>query len=203
MNDVAFARKCAGGDKKSWDEFVNRYSRLIYNYIHATLRIKGLDNTAENIINDLFQEVYLSLVKDNCRKLKGFKGKNNCSLASWLRQVTINITIDYIRRAKPAVAIDAREENEERLIQMPGLIVQPDLNSLSNKERFKSLLDCIKRLSVEDKYFLELHINQNLSLEEIRKLFRCSRGMIDMRKSRIIEKLRQCFKKKGFELSPE
>lgn len=197
MDDLEFVQSCVKGDKLAWDEFVNKYSRLIYNYIYSVLNTKGTHLTQENI-NDLFQEIFLLLVKDNFKKLKSYKAKNGCRLASWLRQVTINLTIDYLRKIKPTISID--EETDDDL-SLKEIIVDnsPSVTAtLVAKEKITHLKDCIKGLGTDDKYFLELHINRDLSLEELRNILHISRGAIDMRKSRIIDRLRECFKSKGF-----
>ena len=199
MNDLEFIQRCVRAEREAWDEFVDKYSRLIYNYIYSVLQTKGATLAQENI-NDLFQEIFLSLVKDNFKKLKSFKAKNNCSFASWLRQVVINATIDYIRKLKPVVSLD--EENEEK-VSLQDIL--PDdspfvRDTIIQEEVLLDLTDCISRLDNDDKYFLELHMQRDLSLEEIKDLLRVSRGAVDMRKSRLIEKLRECFKSKGFQL---
>jgi len=199
MDDLAFVQLCVKGDKRVWDEFIDKYSRLIYNYIYSVLKIKGSTFTQGNI-NDLFQEIILSLVKDNFKKLSSFKARNGCSLASWLRQVTVNFTIDYLRRLKPSISID--EENDEGLSLAEILSYDsPSVaDSLSQDEKLAHLKDCIDELDNDDKYFLELHINRGLSLQELKEHFKISRGAIDMRKSRIIGRLRDCFKSKGFDV---
>ncbi|MBM3245796.1 MAG: sigma-70 family RNA polymerase sigma factor [Candidatus Omnitrophica bacterium] len=199
MDDLEFVQRCVAADKKSWDEFVNKYSRLIYNYIHSVLKIKGYPAT-EEAVNDLFQEIILALVKDNFKRLRTFKGRNGCSLASWLRQVSVNFTIDYIRRLKPAVSIDEEDGAELSLRE-----ILPDESAgirvvLSHKERLLRLAECVEALGRDDKYFLELHINRGLALEDLMGHLRVSRGAIDMRKSRLMERLRECFKSKGFAL---
>jgi RNA polymerase sigma factor (sigma-70 family) len=200
MNDLEFVQRCIKGDKLAWDEFVEKYSRLIYNYIHSVLKIKGFLLTEENIA-DLFQEVLFSLVKDNFKRLSSFKGKNGCSLASWLRQVVINSTIDYIRKSR-AVMDSLDEENNDELslkdiLKDDSILVS---ESLIQEEKLAQLKGCIEGLDNDDKYFLELHINRGLELEELKRLLGISRGAIDMRKSRIISRLKECFKSKGFKL---
>jgi len=199
MNDLEFVQRCVKGDKKAWDEFLKQYSRLIYSYIHSVLNTKGVKFTQDNI-QDVFQEIFCSLIKDNFRKLNTFKARNGCSLASWLRQVTINFTIDYLRKTKPTVSID--EETDDGFSLKEILVNGSELASdtLSREERLKSLQECIDRLNNADKYFLELHINQGIKLEELKDHLRLSRGAIDMHKSRIIDRLRECFKSKGFKL---
>jgi len=199
MTDLEFVQQCVSGDKRAWDEFVDKYSKLIYNYIISILN-RYLNLSTQEHIQDIFQEIFLSLVKDDFRKLKTFKGKNGCSLASWLRQVTINYTIDYLRKLKPLASIDA--ENDDGLSLKSTLV--DDAASASdtsiNNEQIMQLSECINILEDEDKYFLELHFNQGVRLEDLKELLRASRGAVDMRKSRIIAQLRDCFKNKGFGL---
>jgi RNA polymerase sigma-70 factor (ECF subfamily) len=200
MDDLEFVQRCVKGDKQAWDEFVEKYSSLIYNYIHSVLKIKGRTFSQENI-NDIFQEILFSLVKNNFKKLSSFKSRNNCSLATWLRQVTVNSTIDYIRRIKPTISINEETDNDFSLAEILPSNSPSAAEILTHKEKLNSLKDCIDRLGAEDKYFLELHINRGLGLEGLKDFFRISRAAIDMRKSRIVERLKECFKSKGFVLS--
>ena len=197
MNDLEFVRRCVKGDKRAWNEFVERYSSLIYNYIHSVLKIKGRTYAHENI-NDLFQEIFLSLAKDNFKKLSSFQARNGCSLASWLRQVTVNFTIDYIRKLKPLVSIDEETDDGFSLAEILTSNSPSVTDVLSQEERLTHLKDCIDKLALDDKYFLELHIHRGLGIEELKAWFKISRPALDMRKSRIIERLRLCFKSKGF-----
>lgn len=201
MDDLEFVRRCASQDKQAWDEFVDKYSRLVHNYIHAVLADRNYLASKE-IINDLYQEVFLHLIKDDFKKLRQFKGKSGCSLASWLRIITINLTLDFLRRQKPDISLD--EEPQDSAQALIGFL--PDERNtepadiLSSQERFKNLYECINDLNSSDKYFVEMHIYRNVNLEYIRKTLNISRSAVDMRKSRIIERLKNCFKKKGFVL---
>lgn len=200
MDDLEFVQRCVQGDRQSWREFVDKYSRLIYNYIHSVSRAKGSSLTQENL-NDIFQEIFLSLVANNFNKLKSFKAKNGSSLASWLRQVSINAAIDHMRKIKPAL-ISIDEENDSDAGIKDTLADGGDLvsNRLLREEKLVHLKDCIGKLDTQDKYFLELYINKGVSLEELRQIMKVSRGSVDMRKSRIVDRLRNCFKGKGFML---
>ncbi|MFA4988735.1 MAG: sigma-70 family RNA polymerase sigma factor [Candidatus Omnitrophota bacterium] len=199
MDDLRFVQACVSGDKKSWNEFLLRYSRLIYNYIYSVLHIKGFTFAAEQV-EDVFQELFYSLIKDNCRKLSTYRGRNGCTLASWLRQVAINFTIDYLRKLKPALSIDA--EREGGLVFKDALVdVSADTEKLLNdSDRRQALSDCIGFLSSSEQYFLELFLNQGLNLEQIRECLKINRGAVDMRKVRIFRKLQDCFSRKGFQL---
>ncbi len=201
MDDLEFVRKCVSGDRRAWDEFVDKYSRLIYNYIYSVLKSKGAVSLQENV-NDIFQDIFTSLVADNFKRLKSFKGKNGCSLASWLRQVAVNATIDFVRKTRPGISIDREDENGLSLMDILKDKSEPIPEVLFQSEKLEQLTDCIKKLNPADKYFLELHVNQGITLEELKGLLGIPRGAVDMRKSRIIDRLRDCFGKKGFIFTP-
>ncbi len=198
MSDLEFVLKCVKGDKPVWEEFVDKYSRLIFNYINSVLKSKNINLFNKENTDDIFQEIFVLLRKDNFRKLRSFKAKNECSLASWLRQVTINYTIDYIRNLKPAMSLEEDSGDEHSLKDRIADDLPLASDYFFNKEKLIHLTDCIKKMSNDDKYFLELFINRGLSLEKIKGVLKVSRPAVDMRKARIIDRLKECFKSKGF-----
>jgi RNA polymerase sigma factor (sigma-70 family) len=199
MDDLEFVQRCLRQDKTAWNEFLTRYSRLIYNYIYSILNSGGYLSLGQHA-NDIFQEVITTLIKDDYRKLRSFQARNGCSLASWLRQVTINLTIDYLRRIKPAVSIDQED--------MEGFSLKYALKDesggvaekIEGAERYNALKECIERLSDSEKFFLELHFHRGLRLGDLKGILKLSRGAIDMQKSRLLDRLRDCFRSKGFAL---
>jgi len=197
VTDLEFVQKCVKGDSRSWDEFLKRYSRLIYKYIHSVL---NLNSSLHSHTDDVFQEFFSSLIADDYKKLRAFKAKNGCSLASWLRQITINFSIDYLRKLKLALSLDAENEDGASLkdILSDGSFSVAEL--LSQEEKLIALEDCLGELNNQSKLLIELNINQGIKLERLKDLFRISRGAIDMQKARIMDKLRECFKGKGFKL---
>jgi RNA polymerase sigma-70 factor (ECF subfamily) len=199
MDDLRFVQACVKGDKQSWNEFLSRYSRLIYNYIYSVLTVKGYSLPGEQV-EDVFQEIFYSLIKDNYKKLATYQARNGCSLASWLRQVTINFTIDYLRKLKPMVSIDIEIEEGLSLKDILRDLSKDAAEFLSDQDRRKTLKECVDLLDSGEQYFMELFLNQGLNLEQIKEYFKINRGAVDMRKRRIFQKLQDCFKKKGFKL---
>ena len=199
INDLEFVQRCLAKDGTAWDEFLDKYSRLIYSYILHVLNAKGC-SPAKDISQDIFQEIICSLIKDDSRKLRTYKARNGCSLASWLRQVAVNATIDYLRVQKSAVSLDEEVGDDFSLkdVLPDNKAAAPD--NLNSKERLASLTDCIEKLALDDKYFLQLHIDQGLRLQDLTGVLGLSRGAVDMQRSRILGWLRDCFKSKGFAL---
>ena len=199
MDDLGFVRQCLTKSPQAWSEFIDRYARLIYSYIHAILKIKGITFSQENI-DDLFQEFFLHLRRDNFKKLRNFSARNGSSLASWLKAVVVNFTIDYVRKTKEFISLE--EELGDDLMLKD--VVRDEKPSARDKvfaqEKIDKLKECISQLEQADRYFLELYLNRHIELEDLKEALRISRAAVDMRKKRILERLRDCFKKKGFVL---
>ena len=74
---------CLRGDKSAWDAFVQQYSALVYHTIRKTLTLHHADRR-DDVMEDLAQELFVSLLGDRCKKLRQFRGDRGCSVASWL-----------------------------------------------------------------------------------------------------------------------
>jgi RNA polymerase sigma factor (sigma-70 family) len=150
------------------------------------------------VINDLFQEIFLFITQDNYRKLRSFSARNGCKFSSWLHQVVVHRVLDFTRSHKPLVSLDAQNEEGDSLLE-----TIKDERALANdlaieQEKLRELADCINLLNNEDKYFLRLYLGRDLSPQELMVALRASRGAVDMRKARILGRLRDCFASKGY-----
>ncbi len=142
MTDLEFVQRCVNGDRLAWDEFIKRYSRLVYSYIYSVFKVKGYFSAPQDAVAELFQEIFLSLIKDNYRRLRSFKARNGCSLASWLRQVSINATINYLRGIKPVISLEAKDGLKESIVAESVSAVE----ECAQDEKVSLLKECIGRL---------------------------------------------------------
>ncbi|MDD4908222.1 MAG: sigma-70 family RNA polymerase sigma factor [Candidatus Omnitrophica bacterium] len=201
MDELRLIKRCVIKDKQAWDEFVDEYSRLIYNYIYAILRVKGREPGVESTA-DIYQGLFLSLCENNFKKLRNYQARNNCSFPSYLRVITINFTLDYLRKNNK-IPLSLDEDLAQEGLSLKGILAdnKPLLDeTVLIKEKYDQLADCIKVLTAQEKYLVQMHIYQGLDMGELAKLFKASRGSLDMRKSRILEKLKNCFRRKKFML---
>jgi len=172
---------CLGGDKAAWDGFVQQFSSLVYSTIYKTLTLHHSDS-GEHRVEDLYQEFFISILQDDCRKLGQFRGDRGCSMASWLRVVASRLTIDYLRRQRPADAevTDAIASD------------QPDaLSALAAQEEALSLAQALESLSARDRLIIELAYRRSLSAEESAAILKTSVGAFYTQKSRVLDKLRE------------
>jgi RNA polymerase sigma factor (sigma-70 family) len=193
MDEALFLQRCIRREPYAWDEFLATYSRLIYSTIYSTLKIKCCD-CDNSVVEDIFQESVVYLMKEDCRKLRSFQGRNGCTFASWLRVVIGNFTVSYVRALKIGKTEELPQDDSLASVSDSGTQGYVSGRTLTG---LASLHECIRMLTVDDRYFLVLHLQQGLTIEQLRRFFHVTRGALDMRKSRLIVRLKECFRRKG------
>lgn len=158
---------CLRGEKAAWDAFVLQYADLVYHTIKKTFTLYHVEARQE-LIEDLFQEFFLSILREDLKKLRQFRGDRGCNLASWLRLIAVRLTIDFLRSHRlPTVEVPD---------SLPS--AQPDPpGSLMGDEQAEQLSRALEVLPPRDRLFLELYYHKGLPPEEIaapRPLWRAS-----------------------------
>ncbi len=111
------------GSKAQWDAFVRRYAGLILSAVRTQAREAGE-------IEDLVQEVFVRLCKDDYRLLKTYDPAR-AGLSTWLTIVARSTARDVLRRrqpqttpydAVPEAALAAHAEPTERIKLPEGLL---------------------------------------------------------------------------------
>ncbi|MBM4261565.1 MAG: sigma-70 family RNA polymerase sigma factor [Deltaproteobacteria bacterium] len=176
---------CLRGDKAAWDTFVQQYSNLFYHTIRKTLTTHHVERQ-DDLIEELFQDIFVALSADGYRKLKQFRGDNGCTLASWLRTVAARLTIDSLRKPK------------ERLVEIPDNLPadRPNIDdTLAQRQQEQRLSEAIQELSDRDKLLVDLHYRKGLDPREIAAILHTSEAAVYTQKSRLIGRLRDILEK--------
>lgn len=95
LSSEELIKDCIKKDKRAWDIFVERYSKVVFWAIRDRLKRFGY-NFDEGDIEDIHQDVFISLWSDN--KLAQIKDKDR--VAGWLAMVAGNAAIDYFKKMK-------------------------------------------------------------------------------------------------------
>ena len=95
---------CVQGNKEAWNTFVEKYTNLIYHTINKTLKTYSSDLLYQ-VVSGIHNSVFLSLIKNDHRKLKQYEGRNGCTVVSWLMVVTSNFTLNFIKKQKQNILI--------------------------------------------------------------------------------------------------
>jgi RNA polymerase sigma factor (sigma-70 family) len=171
---------CLARDKKAWDTFVSQYSPLVYHTINSTLALYRAEPSREEI-EDLYQEFFVRLLRDEFKKLRQFKGERGCSLASWLRIVAARLTIDYLRKSPP--------KTKAAVYYAPSDAPDP-LGCLIDSEKEDMVLHAIRSLPPRDRLLLNLCYRQALPPQQIAGILKISIAAVYTQKTRLLAKLR-------------
>ena len=178
---------CLRSEKTAWDAFVLQYSDLVYHTVKRTL-IHHHAQTRADLVEDLYQEFFLSLLRNDYKKLRQFRGAHDCSLASWLRLLTARLTVDFLRKQAPTSGEVARAMSHHG----------PDpAEPLLNEQQERLLNRAIQTLSPRDRILLDLCYRQALASEQIAALLKISVNAVYAQKSRVLEKIREVLRRSG------
>ena len=178
---------CLRRDKTAWDSFVAQYSNLIYHTIKKTLNLHHVETRAD-LVEDLYQEFFLSLLRNEYKKLRQFRGAHGCSLPNWLRILAARLTIDFLRKKTPTSGEVAGATSRHG----------PDPAEPSLDEQQEKLLNqAIQTLSPRDRILLDLCYRQALASEQIATLLKTSVSAVYAQKSRVLEKIREVLRGSG------
>src|SRR2546423_1135536 len=96
MNDRELVNRMIDGDEGAWELCVQRYKRLLC-HIFRDFRLSELD------VDDCFQNVFLKLRDESCRRLRSWRGE---ILKPYLVQIARNVARDLIRIRRPEDPMD-------------------------------------------------------------------------------------------------
>ena len=189
--------RCVKNDKRAWDDFVEKYKGIIYDAIIKTFHFVGYKNT-EEAASDLFQEVFSLLLKNDCAKLKSFKWKNGCSLASWLHVVSKNVTFDYLRRhfarGKIMESLITEEIDASADYHIEASEDSDILQKMADEEKVGLFEKALNTLPKEEILVVNLIYLRGISHEKAAKILGKSVDALYMQKKRIIDKIKTTVK---------
>jgi hypothetical protein len=92
---VQLIESCAGGDGAAWNEFIRRFHSIIA--ITAARAAQRWGVASPEMIDDLIEEIYLTLCADHGRVLRQFRFEYRDAISGCLQIVAANIADDHFR----------------------------------------------------------------------------------------------------------
>jgi len=185
QNDQILIDRLCSGDQTAFYDLVGRYKKKIY---HLAYDITGDHHEAEDISQEVFMKVY--------RALKTFR--RDAKMSSWLHQITVNASIDSLRRksAKPAKSMGKFDNvvAQENIIASSTQNYDPVQSTESIQIQNRISLALQKISPKERIVFVLCHYN-GLKLNETAEILNVTIGTVKSLLFRAIRKLRK-------ELSP-
>ena len=189
-DDSGILERCLGASpQEAWEEFVRTYADLIWNAIHRTFALYNFAYRKEDA-EDLFNDIFLSLLEDDFRKIRQFRGDNNCSLSTWLTVVAGRRTIDFIRQDKGHLFVGPLNTDNDIWETLADSGRPADV-LLAGKQTRESIAREVKLLASRDRLIYYLLFIRGCSAEETAKVLGISDGLVYSRKHRIIKRLKK------------
>jgi len=94
--DLQLLRRVLKGDSKAWTTFCQRFEGLIVGCVLRVLRRYNATFNSDDLA-DMVAEVWVTLLRDDMRKLHLYDPKRGYRLASWLGLLASNCTVDQLR----------------------------------------------------------------------------------------------------------
>ena len=182
-SDEELVERFGAGDEESFKMLVERYQDRVYHIVYG---IVGNKEEAEDLSQEVFLRVY--------RFLHRFKGKSR--FYTWLYRLTVNVCLSAKRKRKnePAKIFSLANPSEHGdgsgEIELADESLSP-WKILQNREMAEKIKSAINSLSEVLKSTFVLREFEELSYEELARVFQCSRGTIKSRLSRAREQLRR------------
>ncbi len=187
--DKKLLEDCFAQDKQAWDTFVERYSRLISSAIVKTLR-KHSVTPDEDLIEELFHTVFLSLIENKYKKLRQFQWK--CKLSTWLHLIAVNMTIDFIRKQRVnELSLDSETEEGVPIVENLQNGTPPVDEVIEQEEEKKIFEQIAKELTPREQLFLKLYYRHKLHTNEIAKILKTTTNNVYQLNSTVRAKLKK------------
>ena len=174
------------GNRAAFEVLVYRYKNSIFQYIYGMVKDVG-------VADDIFQEVFITFFKQIDRfEVRG-------KFKSWLFLTARNRVFNYIRDQKPALSLDAPDEDGNAFLQeMVADKSRLPLEQLSSEELSSSIRCKMERLPPRQREIL--YLRSYFSFKEISEMLGRPLGTVLADCHRAIQKMQVLLKE---QLSPE
>ncbi|MBD3266525.1 sigma-70 family RNA polymerase sigma factor [bacterium] len=188
--DEDLMQRYALGDTAAFDELFARHKGSVYSFIRGFI-------TKEEMVDDLFQAVFIRLIKAR----KRYKPK--AKFTTWLFTITRSVCIDEMRRTRNKKVISLYPvydtEQHEQPVPEPRDTTPGPREMLHQTDLQQAIQEIILTLPDKQKEVLLLREKTDLTFADIAKMLRCTTNTIKSRMHYALLTLRQELKERGFD----
>jgi len=166
---------CIRGNHGAWQAFVDRYARVIHTAVQGVLS-RGSPGRQDVHAEDITQEVFLRLVRDDFRLLRLFD-PTRASLVTYLTIISRSTTLDRVRR---------------RYLKTVPLNVMAD-QTAQPPEPLRSIQIPPDLLSPRQQLVLQMLFDRQMTVSDAAKALGVDAQTVRSTKHKAISKLRQYF----------
>ena len=167
--DQALMARTIRGDLSAFSELVEKYKHPIIGFASRAL---GDPFEAQDVAQNVFLQAF--------RQSRRFRFESRFS--TWLYTIARNLTIDHLRRKRPAVSLDALMEVEDSALPYEPASAGPSaLDTVAQHEVAERVTAALSGLPIEYRETVVLRFQEGLGLEEIATLTKIPLGTVKSR----------------------
>jgi len=187
---------CISGNNDALEALVCRYSDPVYRVVQYTFKTRNISYSQQDL-EDLHNSLFLALFEKQCKKLRQYKGKNGCSLYSWIRMITVRTMIDHLRKEGVDALGRQKKDLPDEVVESLSTEQPEPWADIDRKDQWRMVKDRMKDLLPRDSLFLKLHFLEGLSIGEVASVMGLSESNAHSLKHRAIKRLKSKVLVKG------
>lgn len=161
--DSEIVKKAKAGDSRAMEEIYNKTRQMVY---FTALGIVKNEYDAEDLVQDTYIKVF-----ENLHRLQ-----DEATFPKWLKTIVINISKNHLKKKKPALFQDDKEEDT-----VIGSIEEVSENFLpqeylEQEEKLKTIKNMVFDLPDTQRIAVTLYYYNELPLSEVSKIMETSDG---------------------------
>lgn len=181
-------KKIIAGDVELFEIIVENYQGEIY---RIAWRLTHNYDDASDVVQETFLRMY--------RALWSWRGK--AQFSTWVYRIAVNTALDYLRRQAKhyrgrVYADETAEETSGYRQRLQGIEYNVPSNGAQSTHQRELIHKLLLRLSPMQRKCFLLHYFQELSIQEVSKILRCSVGSVKRHIFRAKLRLKKLLKEK-------
>jgi RNA polymerase sigma-70 factor (ECF subfamily) len=164
------------GNADAMDALLAQYEKRIYN---ISLRVTGNEHDAFDAAQESLIKIYKSIAS--------FRGE--ASFSSFVYRLTVNTCIDFLRKRKNDISIEASIEDGMSFEDKSN--ADDPVKAYINSDLNENIQNALQKLDEEQRILIVLKDIQGFSYEDISQILKISMGTVKSRLFRGREKLKK------------
>jgi RNA polymerase sigma-70 factor (ECF subfamily) len=156
--------------------------RLIEQYQHRLLRYLIYLTSNRELAEDMFQETWIRVLE------RGHQYDPKYEFSTWLLSIARHLTVDYLRKKKPA-SLDGLLDEEEGVSLDPPDLRPSALDLIAQQEQSDQLSAALVGIAAEYREAIVLRFHEGLALDEIAAVTGAPLGTVKSRLYRALNAL--------------
>jgi len=188
-SDALIVEGCVRGDDQAWSALIDKYG----GYVQCAIRRKLLSSSDQRYTedaNDIFQSVFHTLLKDDCRALRQLRHRDR--IAGWLGSIAVNKTLDFLRSRT------VERRGQATLREQPSLYSTPRDHDPARRDLHRKVLDLLAELPHEEQVTLRLYYLHGEKYREIAEMTNTPINTVSSRLHRAKQRIREILMREGF-----